>query len=594
MCMMQRQKILHTFHIPVMGVAYTIDSPLRVAEFGISSVISLVDDMLIEKMRELYSKKFELPFTPILSSDIDARAKRITSYLNMIDKVIKSKVDDLVARKSKTDLKRFYDLLPNRSDIKQELNRILEEKTASTMEFWNRLKENLSKGLIDVNIMTKVDKENYKNGEKLPDEYNDAHAALRGFAQSDVSSSVILSAGMNPKLYSYLENFEDFYPSETFELRKKVTLKVSDYRSALIQGKFLAKKGIWVSEYRIESGLNCGGHAFASEGYLLGPILQEFKDNRLGLSSSVFEIYTKALADKSKNIPTTPPEIRISVQGGVGTHEEHEMLIEKYDVDSVGWGSPFMLVEEATCVDKETRRRLADAREEDLYLSNISPLGVMFNNLRGSSKEVERDMLIEQGKPGSYCPKRYLALNKEANSRGECTASISYINRKVAELKEKQLSQEAYNAEYKKITEKSCICVGLVSSAFLAHNIEGDKCYNGITVCPGPNTAYFTKESSLDEMVGHIYGRTNVIERTDRPHMFAKELDLYISYLKRKIADLGTLANDKDKKFIASFKKNLQDGISYYKANFTDVSLLSCKLIEEIASTEKKLEDVLL
>lgn len=592
--MMQRQKILHTFHIPVMGVAYTIDSPLRVAEFGISSVISLVDDMLIEKMRELYSKKFELPFTPILSSDIDARAKRITSYLNMIDKVIKSKVDDLVARKSKTDLKRFYDLLPNRSDIKQELNRILEEKTASTMEFWNRLKENLSKGLIDVNIMTKVDKENYKNGEKLPDEYNDAHAALRGFAQSDVSSSVILSAGMNPKLYSYLENFEDFYPSETFELRKKVTLKVSDYRSALIQGKFLAKKGIWVSEYRIESGLNCGGHAFASEGYLLGPILQEFKDNRLGLSSSVFEIYTKALADKSKNIPTTPPEIRISVQGGVGTHEEHEMLIEKYDVDSVGWGSPFMLVEEATCVDKETRRRLADAREEDLYLSNISPLGVMFNNLRGSSKEVERDMLIEQGKPGSYCPKRYLALNKEANSRGECTASISYINRKVAELKEKQLSQEAYNAEYKKITEKSCICVGLVSSAFLAHNIEGDKCYNGITVCPGPNTAYFTKESSLDEMVGHIYGRTNVIERTDRPHMFAKELDLYISYLKRKIADLGTLANDKDKKFIASFKKNLQDGISYYKANFTDVSLLSCKLIEEIASTEKKLEDVLL
>lgn len=591
---MQRQKILHTFHIPVMGVAYTIDSPLRVAEFGISSVISLVDDMLIEKMRELYSKKFELPFTPILSSDIDARAKRITSYLNMIDKVIKSKVDDLVARKSKTDLKRFYDLLPNRSDIKQELNRILEEKTASTMEFWNRLKENLSKGLIDVNIMTKVDKENYKNGEKLPDEYNDAHAALRGFAQSDVSSSVILSAGMNPKLYSYLENFEDFYPSETFELRKKVTLKVSDYRSALIQGKFLAKKGIWVSEYRIESGLNCGGHAFASEGYLLGPILQEFKDNRLDLSSSVFEIYTKALADKSKNIPTTPPEIRISVQGGVGTHEEHEMLIEKYDVDSVGWGSPFMLVEEATCVDKETRRRLADAREEDLYLSNISPLGVMFNNLRGSSKEVERDMLIEQGKPGSYCPKRYLALNKEANSRGECTASISYINRKVAELKEKQLSQEAYNAEYKKITEKSCICVGLVSSAFLAHNIEGDKCYNGITVCPGPNTAYFTKESSLDEMVGHIYGRTNVIERTDRPHMFAKELDLYISYLKRKIADLGTLANDKDKKFIASFKKNLQDGISYYKANFTDVSLLSCKLIEEIASTEKKLEDVLL
>ena len=39
-------------------------------------------------------------------------------------------------------------------------------------------------------------------------------------------------------------------------LEKKVILKISDYRSALIQGKFLAKKGIWISEYRVESGLN--------------------------------------------------------------------------------------------------------------------------------------------------------------------------------------------------------------------------------------------------------------------------------------------------------------------------------------------------
>jgi len=34
---------------------------------------------------------------------------------------------------------------------------------------------------------------------------------------------------------------------------KEIVLKVSDFRSALIQGKFLAKMGIWgVSEYRIE------------------------------------------------------------------------------------------------------------------------------------------------------------------------------------------------------------------------------------------------------------------------------------------------------------------------------------------------------
>ena len=46
----------------------------------------------------------------------------------------------------------------------------------------------------------------------------------------------------------------------------------------MIQGNYLAKKGLWVSEYRIESGLNCGGHAFATDGFLLGHILEEFKN----------------------------------------------------------------------------------------------------------------------------------------------------------------------------------------------------------------------------------------------------------------------------------------------------------------------------
>ena len=42
-------KPTHTFHIPVMGLAYTIDSPIRVAQYGISSVVSITDDEVIEK-----------------------------------------------------------------------------------------------------------------------------------------------------------------------------------------------------------------------------------------------------------------------------------------------------------------------------------------------------------------------------------------------------------------------------------------------------------------------------------------------------------------------------------------------------------------
>jgi len=36
----------HTFHIPVMGIAYTIDSPIKVACFGINSAISVIEEML--------------------------------------------------------------------------------------------------------------------------------------------------------------------------------------------------------------------------------------------------------------------------------------------------------------------------------------------------------------------------------------------------------------------------------------------------------------------------------------------------------------------------------------------------------------------
>ncbi|WP_228428606.1 hypothetical protein [Chryseobacterium daecheongense] len=46
--------------------------------------------------------------------------------------------------------------------------------------------------------MTKVDKDNFNGNEQLAVYQNDAHSALRGFAQSELSSSVAFSAGLNP------------------------------------------------------------------------------------------------------------------------------------------------------------------------------------------------------------------------------------------------------------------------------------------------------------------------------------------------------------------------------------------------------------
>src|ERR1039458_764963 len=100
---------------------------------------------------------------------------------------------------------------------------------------------------------------------------------------------------------------------------------------------FLAKKGLWVSEFRIESGLNCGGHAFPTEGLLMGPILEEFKLKRAELFDELLSICNEALAAKGKKIFTNRPELRITVQGGIGTAEENQFLLEYYNLDGTGW-----------------------------------------------------------------------------------------------------------------------------------------------------------------------------------------------------------------------------------------------------------------
>jgi hypothetical protein len=267
----------HTFHIPVLGVGYSIDTPINVAHFGISSVISLVDDTTIENMREFYSKKFDIPFQTISKKVDDFRAKRIASYLNLVDEIVKRKFQELKesATKAGGEFEKYVDMLPDFSVLKSKFN-LAEKSQQAADELTKWINEKLHVGSIDVNIMTKLDNVNSKDGVELPIEHNDAHAALRGFATSNLSSSLVLSAGMSPRLYSYIENFEDFFPDKNGNIKKRIILKVSDFRSAFVQGKMLSAKGLWISEYRIESGVNCGGHCFPTNGILFGPILEEF------------------------------------------------------------------------------------------------------------------------------------------------------------------------------------------------------------------------------------------------------------------------------------------------------------------------------
>ncbi|WP_166962633.1 hypothetical protein [Yeosuana marina] len=563
----------HTFHIPVMGIGFTIDSPLKVAQYGIDSVISLVDDILLEKLRKMYSEKFEIPYKEITDKIDDFRAKRITSYLNLISDLAEKNFQALknMSNEKSDEIKKYIAMLPDGSRLKAEFNKLIEGSfDLSEIKSWAN--KNLTMGSIDVNIMTKVDKDNYIKNEKLPVEYNDAHAALRGFAQSKLKSSVILSAGMNPRLYAYMSQFEDFYPDTTGHFNKKIILKVSDYRSALIQGKFLAKKGLWVSEYRIESGLNCGGHAFATDGYLLGPVLQEFKEKREELRTTIQDVLNQELENQGRVISDNSLELKITAQGGVGTEEEHEFLLDHYQLDSIGWGTPFLLVPEATTVDEKTLNQLAEAKEEDLYLSDISPLGVPFNNLRANTKDLEKESFINKGRPGSSCPKKFVSLNKEFKETGICTASREYQYLKIKELDAKELPSEEYKSALNKITEKTCTCVGLGTSALLAYNLDTKVEGEGVSICPGPNMAYYSKIMSLKNMTDHIYGRDCMISRTDRPNMFIKELHIYIDFLKNKLEEAKQSMNKKEEKYLVTFTNNMKDGVLYYQNLFAMVA----------------------
>lgn len=534
--------------------------------------MSIVDDELIERIRQYHCLQNGEPCVAIKKTETDYRARRITAYLNLVKQLVDKQFEALQSQgfETGTDLHRYFDLLPETSQLKQGFDLMMEYPEGVRKKiFENILRQKMVKGAIDVNIMAKVDKMNFDGeGNYTGDVNTDALAALRGFAESELSASVVLSAGMNPRLYSYIDGFNDFFPDANGTIKKKIILKVSDFRSAFIQAKFLAKKGLWVSEFRIESGLNCGGHAFATEGYLLGPILEEFKERRGAMREELFGLFNTALINKNITIDEMPIQ-RITVQGGIGTAEENEFLIRYYQLDGTGWGSPFLLVPEATNVDNETLTKLAASKEDDYYVSNASPLGILFNNFKGSTINDLRLSRMEQNRPGSPCTKKFLQSNTEFTDKPICTASREYQNLKIKELEKLELSEAEHGKQLAIITEKVCLCEGLCSSAYVKYDIIKPKETKAIAVCPGPNLAYFKRVYSLDDMVAHIYGKLNLLSDVNRPHMFLKELVLYVKYLQDDIDRNLNSLTDKKKVQLTRFKEQLVACMIYYRNLFS-------------------------
>jgi len=593
---MTKQQPIHTFHIPVMGTGFSIDSPVKVAKYGIHSVISLVDDTLIEQMRKFYCEKYEQPYTPITKYEEDFRARRITAYLDLLHYIVEK---DFTAVKNAefkpgTEITKYFEMLAEDSVLKAAYRDMLsctDEKLKLSLQ--KNLRNSMRPGDINVNIMTKLDRDNFDSkGNPLPAEFSDGLSALRGYAQSQLKSAIVFSAGFNRRLYAYIEQFKDFSADATGEIKKKIILKVSDFRSTLIQGKFLAKKGLWISEYRIESGLNCGGHAFATDGYLIGPILEEFRVKRESLIEELHKIYNEALALKNKSIFKHPLPIKITTQGGIGTVREDRFLLKHYQLDGTGWATPFLLCPEATNVDSVTLERLAKATESDLYLSDVSPLGVPFNNLRESLSDIEKMVRVQKGRPGSACPKGHLVSNTEFTPKPICTASRQYQKLKLEELSSQNLEEQEYQRRFNAVVAKACICHDLGEPALIKHEVPSNV-PRFTAVCPGPNIAYFSKIATLKEMTDHIYGRINLLNDTYRPHMFIKELRMYVDYLRKDVSKSLDSINVQKAKYFTEFKDNLLVGIEYYSKLFPQMIEESeefrTKMLTELEECRKSL-----
>ncbi|MCP4859971.1 MAG: hypothetical protein GY902_01840, partial [Planctomycetes bacterium] len=194
-----------------MGTGFTVDTPLKVARYGIASVVSIVDDVLIEQVRQRLCTEHGEDYAPIEVHEEDARARRITAYLDLLDKLISKQVERVrnAVFEAGSEIVRYFELMP-KSPVREMYERM---KATVDQDGRHKLQEKLREfvkpGPIDVNIMTKLDRDHDRRGRKYAENCSDALTSLRGFMNSKVNGSVVLSAGMNRRLFAYMGQFKE-------------------------------------------------------------------------------------------------------------------------------------------------------------------------------------------------------------------------------------------------------------------------------------------------------------------------------------------------------------------------------------------------
>ncbi|MCH7691763.1 MAG: hypothetical protein IIA17_12075, partial [candidate division Zixibacteria bacterium] len=214
------------------------------------------------------------------------------------------------------------------------------------------------------------------------------------------------------------------------------------------------------------------------------------------------------------------------------------------------------------------------AGDNDVWLSDRSPLGIPFWSLRHTASDETHNRRINANKPGSPCPKGFLISNTEFTKVPICHASRIFQKRKLKQVAESGAAPEKISFTSKKIMAKACICHDLAGTVTLKLKIDKEALPS---ICCGPNIVNFSKVATLEEMVGHIYGRLSLLTNSERPHMFIREISLYVDYLRDELQRASDGLLDKTTKSFLEFKQNLNDAIEYYK-----------KLAEQFSSEQRE------
>ncbi|MCJ7600727.1 MAG: hypothetical protein MUO63_04390, partial [Desulfobulbaceae bacterium] len=85
-------------------------------------------------------------------------------------------------------------------------------------------------------------------------------------------------------------------------------------------------------------------------------------------------------------------------------------------------------------------------------------------------------------------------------------------------------------------------------------------------ICCGPNIVNFGKVATLEEIVAHIYGRISLLTKPDRPHMFVREIGIFIDYLRGEMEKISSGLMSRSPGYLQELKENLLKGIDYYQS----------------------------